>query len=266
MLFGIAAMAWPIDTAIALALLWGFWALLDSAGAFAQAVDRDTPSPARVLLIVMGLIALVAAFFAIFSPGVAAVTLTWILGIWLIVRGVFELLGAFNASNATPRGLLLASAAVDVLLGILLESAALDEGRHAEWLDMLTDDFVYAIPVPQSREDPAMSSYGDGLYLAHESKSFRRIASDFAWAERPTGFVRHFESNLRILSADEERGGWSVATNVLVAKSRLGDPVSLSSAQRRDELVLTDAGWRLARRTVLLDTELPTDDHLTVIY
>ncbi|MFE2089155.1 HdeD family acid-resistance protein [Streptomyces sp. NPDC059460] len=130
MLFGIAAMAWPIDTAIALALalLWGFWALLDSAGAFAQAVDRDTPSPARVLLIVMGLIALVAAFFAIFSPGVAAVTLTWILGIWLIVRGVFELLGAFNASNATPRGLLLASAAVDVLLGILF---AANPGRGA---------------------------------------------------------------------------------------------------------------------------------------
>ena len=158
-----------------------------------------------------------------------------------------------------------------ILAFLVAESAALDEGRHAEWLDMLTDDFVYAIPVPQSREDPAMSSYGDGLYLAHESKSFlgmrfRRIASDFAWAERPTAFVRHFVSNLRILSADEERGGWSVATNVLVAKSRLGDPVSLSSAQRRDEVVLTDAGWRLARRTVLLDTELPTDDQLTVIY
>ena len=68
----------------------------------------------------MGVIALVAAFFAIFSPGVAAKALTWILGIWLIVRGVFELIGAFTRKlTTTPRWLILLSAAFSVLLGIL---------------------------------------------------------------------------------------------------------------------------------------------------
>ncbi len=117
--FGILAMAWPLETAIALAILFGVWALVDGVGSFAQAFETGTPTSARILLIVMGVAALIAAFFAIFSPAVAAVTLTWILGIWLIVRGGFEVFAAFGATHDTPRWLLLVTAGVDVILGIL---------------------------------------------------------------------------------------------------------------------------------------------------
>jgi uncharacterized membrane protein HdeD (DUF308 family) len=67
----------------------------------------------------MGLVALVAAFFAIFSPAMTAVALTWILGIWLIVRGVFEAIGAFSSSSQLPRWLLLVGAALSLILGLL---------------------------------------------------------------------------------------------------------------------------------------------------
>jgi uncharacterized membrane protein HdeD (DUF308 family) len=66
----------------------------------------------------MGGIALLAAFFAITSPGLTAVTLTWILGIWLIVRGAFELVGAFSSTLMMPRWLLVLSAALSILIGI----------------------------------------------------------------------------------------------------------------------------------------------------
>lgn len=117
--FGILAMAWPIETAIALALLFGVWALVDGIGSFAQAFEKGTPTSARILLLVMGVVALIVAFFAIFSPAVAAVTLTWILGIWLIVRGAFEVFAAFSATRDAPRWLLLVTAGVDVVLGVL---------------------------------------------------------------------------------------------------------------------------------------------------
>ena len=117
--FGFLAMVWPLETAIALALLFGVWALVDGVGSFAQAFEKGTPTSARVLLIVMGVVALIAAFFAIFSPAVAAVTLTWILGIWLIVRGAFEVFAAFSATRDAPRWLLLVTAGVDVILGVL---------------------------------------------------------------------------------------------------------------------------------------------------
>ena len=117
-IFGILAIAWPIHTAIALALLWGIWALTDGIGSIVQAFQPESKG-SRLWLVVLGVIALVAAFFAITSPGMAAATLTWILGIWLIIRGVFELFGAFSSRQVMPRWLLVLSAALSILLGVL---------------------------------------------------------------------------------------------------------------------------------------------------
>lgn len=157
---------------------------------------------------------------------------------------------------------------------LVAESAALDERRYDDWLAMLTDDFVYEVPVPLSREDPSLSQYADGQYLAHESKSFlsmrfSRTASDFAWAERPAGFHRHFVSNLRVLEEGRNDAGqrsWAVATNVMVVRSRQPEPPSLSSAGRRDLIVETELGLRLQNRVVSLDVEVPTDSQTSVIY
>lgn len=117
-IFGVVAIAWPISTAIALAFLWGVWALVDGVGLLVQAFQPEGES-GRVWLAVMGVIALLAAFFAIFSPAVTAVTLTWILGIWLVVRGVFEAVGAFSSTRTAPRWYLLVSAVLSVVLGVL---------------------------------------------------------------------------------------------------------------------------------------------------
>jgi uncharacterized membrane protein HdeD (DUF308 family) len=116
--FGIFAIAWPISTAIALALLWGIWALTDGIGSIVQAFQPESRG-SRLWLVVIGVIALVAGILAISSPGLTAKTLTWILGIWLIVRGVFELFGAFSSQQVMPRWLLVLSAALSILLGIL---------------------------------------------------------------------------------------------------------------------------------------------------
>jgi uncharacterized membrane protein HdeD (DUF308 family) len=120
-LFGIVAIAWPITAAITLALLWGFWALFDGVGSLVQAFQPESRG-SRVWLVIMGLVALVAAFFAIFRPAMTVVALTWILGIWLIVRGVFEAIGAFSSSLLLPRWLLLLGAALSLVLGVLFVS------------------------------------------------------------------------------------------------------------------------------------------------
>jgi uncharacterized membrane protein HdeD (DUF308 family) len=116
-IFGILAMAWPITTAIALAFLVGCWALVDGVSSIWQAFQPEARS--RVWLVVMGVLALLAAFFAIARPAVTAVALTWILGIWLIVRGVFELVGAFASTVSTPRWLLVLGGIFSLLLGFL---------------------------------------------------------------------------------------------------------------------------------------------------
>ena len=67
----------------------------------------------------MALIALVVALVAIFRPGLAASAVTWFLGIWLLVRGLFELVGAFSSTVSTPRWLLVLGALLDLVLGWL---------------------------------------------------------------------------------------------------------------------------------------------------
>jgi uncharacterized membrane protein HdeD (DUF308 family) len=117
-IFGVLAIVWPIHTAIALALLWGFWALTDGIGSIVQAFQPESKG-SRLWLVVLGVIALLAAFFAITSPGMTAATLTWILGIWLIIRGVFELAGAFRSQQVVPRWLLVLNGLLSLLIGIL---------------------------------------------------------------------------------------------------------------------------------------------------
>lgn len=149
------------------------------------------------------------------------------------------------------------------------ESAALDERRFDDWLGMLAEDFVYVVPVPMSREDPSLDPYDSRLFLAHESKSFLtmrfgRVSSDYAWAERPAAFVRHFVSNVRVL--DGRPGEWTVASNVMVVRTRLPEPPTLCSAGRIDVVRESGSGFLLAHRTVHIDSEVPTEGQASVIY
>lgn len=150
------------------------------------------------------------------------------------------------------------------------EADLLDTHRQAEWLDLLHDDFTYRMPVPVAREEPTQGQYDAVLEFANESKSFlsmrfQRVGSDFAWAERPAAFVRHFVSNVRIEELAADRA-WRVRTNVMVMRSRLPEPPSLATAERVDRIERHDGRLLLRERLVHLDTEHPTDSQLGSIF
>ncbi|MFN8194426.1 MAG: DUF308 domain-containing protein [Nocardioidaceae bacterium] len=126
--FGIMAIAWPLSTALALVTLWGIWALLDGISSISQAVARPNPTVVKLALGLLGAVAVLAGLFAIFHPVSAGLTLAWVLGIWLIARAAMEAVLAFSGASAAPRGMLLLSAALDLLLGILFVA---NPGRSA---------------------------------------------------------------------------------------------------------------------------------------
>lgn len=117
LMFGVVAMAAPLSTVVALAILWGFWALIDGAGSLVQSFKAPN-SPARWSLVLAGVLSLVVAFLVIFQPGLSAVALTWVLGVWLIARGLIEALAAV-VGVVEFRAAMLGSAAVDLVLGTL---------------------------------------------------------------------------------------------------------------------------------------------------
>lgn len=116
---GIVIMVWPQATIAVLMVLVGLWALVDGIGLAAQVFAKGASVGQRVFFGVMALVALVVALVAIFRPGVAASVVTWFLGIWLLVRGLFELVGAFSSTVAAPRWLLVLGALLDLVLGWL---------------------------------------------------------------------------------------------------------------------------------------------------
>ncbi len=153
------------------------------------------------------------------------------------------------------------------------EAELLDEGRLDEWLDVLTDDVVYQVPVRINREQTGESRVTgvrtDSFHLDENRDSLEmrvdRIATGFAWAEEPPSRLRHLVGNVRVSEprpTDEGDGGEEVdvRSNVLVYRSR-GDRSDhdLLSAERHDVLRRVDGGLRLARRWVVLDsTVVPT--------
>jgi uncharacterized membrane protein HdeD (DUF308 family) len=116
--FGVLAMAWPEETVTVLVVLWGCWALVD--GLATMAAARMVPGTApKVVAILAGVVALFIAFFAIARPGVAAATITWFIGVWLIVRGVLEIVEAFSTDVPNGRWALVATGLLDGLIGVL---------------------------------------------------------------------------------------------------------------------------------------------------
>lgn len=116
--FGVVAMAWPDETVAVVVVIWGCWALLD--GVLTLAVVGRVPGTApKVVAVLAGVVALLVAFFAIVRPGLAAATLTWFLGVWLVVRGVLEILQAISATEPAGRWALALGGVLDGAIGIL---------------------------------------------------------------------------------------------------------------------------------------------------
>lgn len=166
-------------------------------------------------------------------------------------------------------------AAVDAEVTAFLyeEAAALDEHRVDDWLDLLTDDFDYVIPIVEVYEDPHRSPYHEHGFLDRESKGslqlkLTRRESEYAWAQRPAGFLRHFVTNVRVVGepGNGDESELVVSSNVLVSSTRDPEPPQLFSAGRLDRLRRTPAGLRLAHRRVHLDTATPRAAQVWVVY
>ncbi|MET0839074.1 MAG: DUF308 domain-containing protein [Marmoricola sp.] len=116
--FGVLAMAWPEETVTVVVVLWGCWALVD--GIAMLLAVRVVPGRApKVVAALAGAVALLIAFFAIARPGVAAATITWFIGVWLVVRGVLEIVEAFSTDVPSGRWALVAGGLLDGLIGVL---------------------------------------------------------------------------------------------------------------------------------------------------
>src|ERR671938_430558 len=82
------------------------------------------------------------------------------------------------------------------------EAELLDAGRFEEWLDLLTEDVRYRVPVRMTRERGATSDVRAGApHFLENITTLRmrveRLKTEFAWAEDPPSRTRRFVTNVR---------------------------------------------------------------------
>jgi 3-phenylpropionate/cinnamic acid dioxygenase small subunit len=147
---------------------------------------------------------------------------------------------------------------------LALESELLDDRRYHEWVDLVTDDFVYLVPTPRTPDTPFKPHWDDRVMLIDESKWslstqwFRRFDADIyemAWGENPPVRFRHLVTNVRATASDDG-DGYQVRTNVALVATRQSDLPKQLTGQRTDTLVRRDGELFLARRHVVLDQVL----------
>ncbi len=102
---GVAAVAWPGPTVIAVAVLFGIQlivvGLFQFVGAFA---GSDVSGGVRVLNAVLGLLAFVVGLYAIRHVLVSVVALALLLGIFWVVNGFVEIFSALTRRDSPHRG------------------------------------------------------------------------------------------------------------------------------------------------------------------
>jgi phthalate 3,4-dioxygenase subunit beta len=156
------------------------------------------------------------------------------------------------------------------------EAYLLDAQQYDAWLDTLTDDVRYVMPVrvttargagfdTSPERGPGMAHFDEDKYSL--SQRVARFATEHAWTEDPPSRLRHFITNVRTFECDDPHDGAHllVESAELLFRSR-GDvnESALVSCGREDRLRWCDDRWKLARRRIFVDESVLRMQNLAV--
>ncbi|MGK0742817.1 3-phenylpropionate/cinnamic acid dioxygenase subunit beta [Leucobacter sp. Z1108] len=149
------------------------------------------------------------------------------------------------------------------------EAYTLDDQRYEDWLETLTDDIHYLMPVRVTTAlgagystSPKMAHWDENKYSL--SRRVARFLTEHAWTEDPPSRLRHYITNVRAFETDVE-GELIADSAVLLFRSR-GDtnPASTISAQREDVFRFVDGQYQLARRVIMIDESVLRTQNLAI--
>jgi 3-phenylpropionate/cinnamic acid dioxygenase small subunit len=165
------------------------------------------------------------------------------------------------------------------------EARLLDERRFHQWLELLTDDIHYWMPVRTSRypksskaiaildsdryEEEELSKE-DELAILDETKETltRRVArldTGLAWAEDPPSRTRHIITNIEP-EPGEIDSELKVYSNFMVYRNRSETEQDFYVGGRQDVLRKGDGVWKIARRKIILDQNVLLAKNVSIFF
>jgi len=153
------------------------------------------------------------------------------------------------------------------------EAELLDDRKLREWLDLLTDDVRYWMPIrhnpldrPENVSDELAGSDG-GFYFDEDKHSLSlRIARLYlknAWAEMPPSRTRRLISNVRV--KNDTGAEFEVHSNFLVYRTRLETDQDIFVGMRKDILRRVEGYFKIAQRTIILDQAVLSAKNISVL-
>ncbi len=169
-----------------------------------------------------------------------------------------------NVSPGDPRY-------AEILEFLLQEAEFLDHGRFSEWLEMMTEDIHYRMPVRVNRGRSLKPDYTEKTEIFSENLAslqtrIKRLGTDFAWAESPPSRTRHLITNVRVHSTPNPLE-LEVMSYFLVYRNRTNSSgADILSGERKDLMRRVQDQWRLASRTILLDQVVVGSRNLSIFF
>ncbi len=165
------------------------------------------------------------------------------------------------------------------------EARLLDARRFHEWLELLTDDVRYWMPVRSTRYPKASKAISildpdhyreeevakeDELAILDETKETltRRIArldTGMAWAEDPPSRTRHIIANVEV-EPGQTGSELSVYSNFIVYRNRAETEQDFYVGARQDVLRKVNGTWLIARRKIVLDQNVLLAKNVSILF
>lgn len=153
------------------------------------------------------------------------------------------------------------------------EAELLDTRQFEAWLDLLTEDIRYWMPMRRNikfdhqehedtREQQDMNWFDEGKETL--TQRVKQILTGVHWAEEPLSRVCHMVSNVRLMSATPDEV--QVKSRFLIYRNRQQDETDIFVGKREDTLRKVEGAWKIARRKIILDQNVLLAKNLTIFF
>lgn len=158
------------------------------------------------------------------------------------------------------------------------EAELLDERKFEEWLDLLTDDIRYWMPMRRNVKfgelDREFTREGQDINWFDEGRDtlerrVKQILTGVHWAEEPLSRICHFVTNVQLLNVTPSASDpteVSVKCRFLVYRNRVQTETDFLIGKREDTLRKVEGAWKIARRKIILDQNVLLAKNLTFFF
>jgi uncharacterized membrane protein HdeD (DUF308 family) len=120
-LFGILTLIWPHITLLVLIVLFGIYAIVNGLLSFGRAFSAGERGLSWVWPVLGGVVGIAAGVVAFVWPGLTAVALLFLIGIWAVLSGIAEIIaGIALRHEISNEWLLIVGGVISVLFGFLV--------------------------------------------------------------------------------------------------------------------------------------------------